>query len=212
LRATVRGIRRTSGTAPSKKAPATVDKLLAMVPRPGGTLIEMRDRALLLFGFAGAFRRSELVSLDVGDLAEATEGMRVTIRRSKSDQEGQGATIAIPRGSFACPIEALTAWLAAAEITSGPVFRSIRKGGKVAERLSARAVARIVKACAERAGLDPAAFAGHSLRAGFITSADARGARLSKIMDQSRHKRIETVRGYTRDSEAFRDHAGVGLL
>ena len=99
------------------------------------------------------------------------DGLQITIRHSKTDQEGAGATIAIVRGSIACPVAAVKAWRDAAGITSGPLFRSISKGGKVGERLSAQSVADIVKAHAERVGLDPALFAGHSLRAGFLTSA-----------------------------------------
>jgi hypothetical protein len=119
----------------------------------------IRDRALLLLGFAGAFRRSELVALDCKDIEESETGLKVTIRRSKTDQEGEGATIAIVRGSIACPVEAVKAWRDAAGITAGPLFRSIRKGGKVGERLTAQSVADIVKAHAENVGLDPAAFA-----------------------------------------------------
>jgi site-specific recombinase XerD len=177
----------------------------------GDDLKGLRDRALLLFGFAGAFRRSELVALDLDDLEETELGFKVTIRQSKTDQEGQGKTIAIVKGSVACPVAALKAWLAAAGITTGAVFRSIKKGGKVDNRLSAQSVADIVKAYVERVGLDPALFAGHSMRAGFLTSAAKRGA-IFKMMDVSRHKSVETLRGYVRDAEIFKDHAGTGLL
>jgi integrase len=158
----------------------------------------IRDRAILLLGFAGAFRRSELVALDVDDVAECETGLRITIRHSKTDQEGAGATIAIVRGSIACPVAALRAWRDAAGITSGPLFRSIRKGGKVGARLSAQSVADVVKAHAENVGLDPALFAGHSLRSGFITSAAKRGASIFKMMDVSRHRSVDTLRGYVR--------------
>ena len=127
-------------------------------------------------GFAGAFRRSELVALNTEDLEESELGFKVTIRHSKTDQEGAGQTIAIVRGSVACPVTALKAWLAAAGITTGPIFRSVKKGGAVAGRLPAQSVADIVKAYAERVGLDPALFAGHSVRSGFLTSAAKRGA------------------------------------
>jgi site-specific recombinase XerC len=96
-----------------------------MVPIAGTRLADLRDRALLLLGFAGAFRRSELVALDVEDIEPTTEGLRVTVRRGKTDQEGQGAVIAVVRGHTACPVEALRVWLAAANITTGPVFRPI---------------------------------------------------------------------------------------
>lgn len=213
VRATVRGIRRTHGAAPHRKAPATADKILAMVPLAGGRLSDMRDRALLLLGFAGAFRRSELVALDCEDIEETTDGLRVTIRRSKTDQDGTGTTIAIPRGAIACPVAALRAWLDAAGVTAGPVFRRVSKGQRALPgRLTDRSVADIVKAHASRVGLDPAQFAGHSLRSGFLTSAAARGASVFKMMDVSRHRSVDTLRGYVRDADLFRDHAGDGLL
>ena len=116
------------------------------------------------------------------------------------------------KGSVVCPIGRLKAWLAAAGITTGAVFRSIKKGGRVGNRLSAQSVANIVKIYAERVGLDPALFAGHSMRAGFLTSAAKRGASIFKMIDVSRHKTVETLRGYVRDAEIFKDHAGNGLL
>lgn len=212
VKATVRGIRRTLGTAARKKTPAVAEMIISMALGTGNGLKGLRDRALLLLGFAGAFRRSELVALDVADIEETESGLRITIRHSKTDQEGAGAVVAIVRGAIACPVEALKAWRNAVDITTGPVFRSIRKGGKVGARLSAQSVADIVKAHAENVGLDPALFAGHSLRAGFLTSAAKRGASIFKMMDQSRHRSVETLRGYVRDAEIFKDHAGAGLL
>ncbi len=213
VRATVRGIRRSLGTAPSKKAPATAERIVAMAPIAGQRLGDLRDRALLLLGFAGAFRRSELVGLDIEDIEEAPEGLRVTIRRGKTDQEGKGVVIAIVRGTIACPVTAFKAWVAAAALTAGPVFRPVAKGERLqAARLTDRSVAKIVKAHAERAGLDPASFSGHSLRSGFLTSAASRGASIFKMMDQSRHRSVETLRGYVRDAELFNNHAGTGLL
>ena len=211
VKATVRGIRRTYGTAPVKKAPATSERIIAMAATGEG-ITALRDRALLLLGFAGAFRRSELVALDVADIEVVAEGLRVTIRRGKTDQEGQGATIAIVPGAVACPVAAFRAWLDASGITEGAVFRSIQKGGKVQERLTAKSVAVIVKQRAALVGLDAKAYAGHSLRAGFLTSAAKRGASVFKMMDTSRHRSVETLRGYVRDAELFKDHAGAGLL
>jgi site-specific recombinase XerD len=205
VRATMRGIRRSLGASPSKKTPATAERIVAMAPLASGRLAALRDRALLLIGFAGAFRRSELVALNVEDLEETAEGLRIAIRRSKTDQEGHGHVIAIPRGVIACPVAALKAWLEAAATTEGPVFRSIAKGERIqTARLTDRSVADIVKAHARRAGLDPKLFAGHSLRSGFLTS--------FKMADQSRHKSMDTLRGYVRDAEIFKDHAGKGLL
>jgi site-specific recombinase XerD len=213
VRATMRGIRRTVGSAPIKKAPATADRIRAMAPAAGARLADLRDRALLLLGFAGAFRRSELVALDVEDIEETKEGLRVMIRRAKTDQEGKGAVIAIVRGSVVCPVAAYKAWIEAACILTGPVFRPIGKGQRLREaRLTGHSVAEIVKAHAERTGLDPANFSGHSLRSGFLTSAAARGASIFKMMDVSRHKSVDTLRGYIRDAEIFKDHAGSGLL
>jgi site-specific recombinase XerD len=212
VKATVRGIRRSLGTAPRKKHPALAEHLVAMSLGMGRSLKGIRDRALLLLGFAGAFRRSELVALDCEDIEETEQGLRITIQRSKTDQEGAGATIAIVRGSTACPVAALAAWRKAAGITSGALFRSVRKDGTVGGRLTDQSVADILKTHAKRVGLDPTLFAGHSLRAGFLTSAAKRGASIFKMMDVSRHKSVDTLRGYVRDAELFKDHAGAGLL
>ena len=213
VRATMRGIRRSVGSAPTKKAPATADRIMAMLPVAGTGLADLRDRALLLLGFAGAFRRSELVALDIEDIEETKDGLRVNIRRGKTDQEGKGAIIAIVRGAVACPVAAYKVWIESANIASGPVFRPIAKGERLQQtRLTGRSVAKIVKAHAARIGFDPAVFSGHSLRSGFLTSAAARGASIFKMMDVSRHKSMDTLRGYVRDAELFRDHAGDGLL
>lgn len=213
VKAVMRGIRREIGTAKAQKAPATADRIADMVRTIPDTLTGKRDRALLLLGFAGAFRRSELVALTVADLIEAEGGIRVLIRHSKTDQEGQSQEIAIPVGGRLRPVEAVRAWLDAAGITEGPVFRSVAKGGRVlAEALTDRSVANIVKAYAERAGFDGAAYAAHSLRAGFLTSAAESGASVFKMMEVSRHKSVDTLRGYVRRADLFRDHAGAGFL
>ena len=213
VKATLRGIRREIGTAKAQKAPATADRIADMVRGIPDTLIGKRDRALLLLGFAGAFRRSELVGLTVADLIDADGGLRVVIRHSKTDQEGQGQEIAIPAGGKLRPVEAIRTWLAAAGIAEGPVFRPIAKGGKLQPvALSDRSVAAIVKGYAERAGLDPDAYAGHSLRAGFLTTAAEHGASVFKMMEVSRHKSVDTLRGYVRRADLFRDHAGAGFL
>ena len=184
-----------------------------MVSGAGADPKALRDRALALLGFAGAFRRSELVALDVSDLQETEAGLIVTIRRSKTDQEGQGRTVAIVRGSIACPVQAVRNWLDASGIDDGPLFRPVAKGGKIMNgRLSDKQVSRTIKAFASRLGLDDAAFGGHSLRSGFLTSAAARGASIFKMADQSGHKSMDTLRGYVRNAEIFQDHAGAGLL
>ena len=213
VRAVLRGIRRTIGTARVGKAPATADVLKQMLALCPDTLSGKRDRALLALGFAGAFRRSELVALEIADLAETPDGLRVLIHRSKGDQEGQGQEVAILRGCRLRPVEAVQTWLAAAEISSGPVFRPVLKGQRVqAGPLSPFSAAQIVKAYAERAGLDPVQFAGHSLRSGFLTSAAEAGASVFKMMEVSRHKSVDTLRGYVRRADLFREHAGAAFL
>lgn len=212
--ATLQGIRRTRKAAPTRrKTAATFDKVEAMVCRCDvRRLSGMRDRALLLLGFAGAFRRSELVGLQVSDLQETPEGLRITIRSSKTDQEGLGQEIAVPNGRLQV-VAAVKAWLTAAGIESGPVFRAVSRSGTVgATALSDRMVANIVKSRAALAGFDPAGFAGHSLRAGFVTSAAETGATTWKIMAQTRHKSVQTVAGYVRSAELFQHHAGAAFL
>ena len=213
VKATLRGIRRAYGVAPQRKAPATAERLLQMVRFTPDTTQGVRDRALLLLGFAGAFRRSELAALDVRDLKFVAQGLRITIRRSKTDQEGAGQEVAVVRGAAACPVEAVRVWLAAASIVEGPVFRRVAKGARVlSAALTPHSIGLIVKRYAARAGFSAANFGAHSLRAGFLTSAAMRGASIFKMMDVSRHKSVDTLRGYIRDADAFKDHAGSGLL
>jgi integrase len=160
-----------------------------------------------------AFRRSELVALDVADLQETDDGFRVLIRRSKTDQEGHGETIAIVRGHHACPVKAVKAWLSAARITEGPLFRPVAKGGRLSnQRLTDKSVCDLVKAYAGRLGLKEGDFGAHSLRAGFLTSAARRGASVFKMRDVSRHKSMDVLQAYVRDADLFKDHAGIGLL
>ncbi len=213
VKSVMRGARRTLGVAPVKKAALTADLLLPMVRGIPNDITGLRDRALLLLGFALAARRSELVALNVEDLEPCKEGYRVHIRRSKTDQEGIGAVVAVATGSIACPVAAVRAWLTAAGITEGAVFRSVRRGGHVRpDRLSAASVSVILKKHAARLGLDAMSYSAHSLRSGFLTSAASRGASIFKMMDISRHKSVDTLRGYVRDADLFRDHAGRGLL
>jgi site-specific recombinase XerD len=213
VRATLRGIRRTLGAAPARKSPALAEMVRAMALTTPDSLKGLRDRALLLLGFAGAFRRSELVALDLGDIEETDEGIRVTIRRSKTDQEAHGQTIAIVRGGATCPVKAIKAWLAAAQITEGALFRPVAKGSKLGiHRLTDKSVCDLVKAYATRVGLNATDFGAHSLRSGFLTSAARRGASVFKMRDVSRHKSMDVLQAYVRDADLFRDHAGAGLL
>jgi site-specific recombinase XerD len=208
------GIRRAKGTAQHGKAPARTQEVRAMVATCGEGRLGGRDRALLLLGFAGAFRRSELVGLDVADLDFGRDGLTVTLRRSKTDQEGAGQKVGIPYGSTpaTCPVRNLQEWLEGADVTSGPVFRGVNRWGQVnAARLTDRAVALVVKRCAKAAGLDPALYAGHSLRAGLATAAAEAGVSERTIMAQTRHKSLPMVRRYIRDGNLFRDNAAAAV-
>jgi integrase len=201
VKAVLRGIRRKLGTARQTKTPATHDLITAMMAA---------CPALLALGFAGAFRRSELVALDV---AEVADGLRVTIRRSKTDQEGAGQEVAIPRGHHIRPVETLQAWLTAAGITEGPVFRQVTQTGRVSEvALGDDGYVKAIKKRARQAGLDPAGFSGHSMRAGFLTSASEHGASTFKMQEVSRHRSVDVLAGYVRRTDAFKGHAGSGFL
>jgi site-specific recombinase XerD len=211
-----RGVRRTHGVAAQGKAPLLVGQLRAALTDLPDSVLTARDRALLLIGFAGAMRRSELVALDAGDIALTDDGLVVTIRRGKTDQEARGRVVGIPHGARpdTNPVRAWIAWRDAAGITDGPVFRPVTRHGRIgAGRLSDRAVARVVKAAAVRAGLDPAGYAGHSLRAGFVTSAAAAHVEERLIQMQTGHRSLPTLRGYIRDGRLFHDNAAalVGL-
>lgn len=162
----------------------------------------------------GAFRRSELVSLDVVVCTFGKDGLTVTLRRSKTDQEGQGRKIGIPYGSNpeTCPVRVLQGWVEQAMLLSGPVFRSINRHGQIQDRrLSPADVARIVKKLAERAGLDSREYAGHSLRAGHATSAAIAGASERSIMNQTGHRSVQLVRRYIRDGNLFRENSAGKL-
>ena len=214
VRETVKGIRRRFGTAPRRAKPLFPEHLREAFPkmRPGRRAI--RNRSMLTLGLAGGFRRSELVELDFRDLEFVAQGVIVTLRRSKTDQEGLGHRKGIPLGQFelTCPVLALRAWLDAAEIDEGPIFRTVTNAGVVLDqRTSAQAVNRAVKAIAKLAGLDPTEYSAHSLRAGLVTTASRAGKRLDRIMDMSGHTSEKVVRGYIREGELFRDNAASGI-
>jgi integrase len=211
----MRGIRRRHGTAPAQKAPLGDGDLAALVATLGEGLVGRRDRALLTLGWMGAFRRSELVALDVGDVTSTRDGLVVRVNRSKSDQEGRGGEKGIPYASDAslCPVRALSAWLEAAGIRSGALFRGINRSGRVQrDALSDRSVARIVQRAAAAAGFDPSTVAGHSLRAGFMTTAARNGRSLKAIMAQSLHRSERVARSYIRHAGVFDDNAAAGLV
>jgi len=214
VKETLRGIRNDNGVATVQKDPITADLVREMVRLcDTGTLKGKRDRAILLLGFAGAFRRSELAALKVSDLEETKEGFIVHLRRSKTDQTGKGATKAIVRGALFCPVQAVNDWLAASGLEGdSALFCRVRKGDyMIPGRLSDRAVAELVKSYAEKAGLE-GDFSGHSLRSGFVTSAADAGKDIFAIMDITLHSNVQTVRKYVRRRDAFRNNAGEGLL
>jgi len=212
----MQGLRRELGSAPLRKRPVLIADLKRILAQLPDSSLGKRDRALLLLGFTGAFRRSELVGLNREDVQETGAGLIVTIRRSKTDQAGQGRKVGIPPGSNrpTCPLQALEDWCTAAPISSGPLFRVMNRHGQVLEkRLSAEGVALVVKRYVQKLGHDPAAFAGHSLRAGLATSAAAAGKSERAIMNQTGHRSLTTVRRYIRDGNLFRDNAAgeIGL-
>lgn len=214
VKATLSGIRRCIGTAPAQKTAATAPMIAAMLQHcDPDTLRGARDRAMLLLGFACALRRSELVALQVADLVPVADGLRITIRRSKTDQDGQGAEIAVPRGSKLRPVEAVEQWLAMSGITEGPLFRRILGSNRLTtEPLLPPAAAEIVKRLASLSGFDPALFAGHSLRSGYVTSAVEANANIMKVCEVTRHRSVEMIRTYSRRANLFHDHSGAAFL
>ena len=212
---TLAGPRRQQGTAPDAKAPLTVADLRAIVSEHlHDSLKGQRDRALLLVGFAGAFRRSELVGIDVEHVEFVTEGMVVTLPRSKTDQEGAGRKVGIPFGhnTDTCPVGALAAWLEAAHIDSGAVFRAVDRRGRIAaDRLADRSVALLVKHYTQAIGRDPRTFSGHSLRAGHATAAALAGVKERDIMRQTGHRSTAMLRRYIRDGSLFRSNSAAAL-
>jgi integrase len=214
VREVMKGIRRTIGVAPRPKAPVSVPDLRAMLAASPETLLGLRDRALLLVGFASALRREELVALNVEDVATGADGLTMTLRRSKTDQEGVGRPIGVPFGSATqtCPVRALAAWMTAAGITDGPIFRGVSRHGQLLGRLSGRGVARVVKKGAAAVGLEAATFGGHSLRAGLATAAAKAGKSERAIMAQTGHRSVTMVRRYIREASVFIDNAAAGLL
>jgi integrase len=211
---TLKGICRTLGTAQAGKRPLYTEQLRAMSRSLPENLQGRRDRALLLIGFAGGFRRSELAGLMVEDIAIEQDGLVVTLPRSKTDQEGQSRKVAVPFGSSpeTCPVRAYRAWLDAALLTQGPVFREIDRHGRIKGGvLHKDSVGLIVKRAAARIGLNAAHYAGHSLRAGLATQAYLNGANELAIMQQTGHRSLATVRKYIRDGSLFRDNPAAKL-
>ncbi len=210
---TMNGIRRVKGTAPSVKTPLLTDDIRRIVACLPPTLAGARDRAILLLGFAGGFRRSELAALDAADLAFTAEGLIIEIRFSKTDPLGRGRKTAIPAGSGeTCPVTAVRDWMSRAPVAAGPLFRAVdRRGRAAAKRLHRDSIGAIVKRSAAAAGLDPSQYAGHSLRSGLATQAYLNGASELAIMRQTGHKSMAMVRRYIRDGSLFRDNPASKL-
>ena len=216
VRQLMKGIRRTLGTAQTGKSPVKVEHLRTIIAGlDPDRALDVRDRALILVGFAGAFRRSELVGLDIEDLEFNENGLVVHLRRSKTDPEGQGRKVGIPYGSTpaTCPVRAVEAWMAVLQTDEGPLFRAVDRHGRIHKtRLTPQSVALVVKKLIAKAGI-PGDYAGHSLRAGLATAAAAAGVPERAIMAQTGHRSLATLRKYIREGSLFLENAAakVGL-
>ena len=213
VQAVWKGIRRSKGMAPTKKKAARTKVITALVKPLGPSLADVRDRALLLIGFAGALRRSELVAIDVEDVSEDDDGLLLLLKRSKGDQEGEGAIRGLPYGSrpATCPVRAWRAWLEASAVMEGPAFRAVTKHGRLSStRLSDRAVANMIKRRAAQAGV-AGDFAGHSLRSGFATEGYSQGTPELAIMRHGRWKSASVMRGYVEEGGVWNDNAAQRL-
>ncbi|MCY3922732.1 MAG: site-specific integrase [Chloroflexi bacterium] len=212
---TLKGLARLKGSAPRKVEALREYHIAAMLRACPDSPIGKRDAAIIATGFAGALRRSEICALSVDDIEflDEEDRMWLTIRRSKTDQQGRGHRIAVQDGDGIRPVGRLKQYLRGSGITEGPLFQTMRRGGHLRGRAMHHSdIPRIVKHYAALIGLNPSNIAGHSLRAGFVTSAAVHRARLDKIMAVTRHKSPATVMGYIRDVDAFADHAGQGFL
>lgn len=214
VRSVVRGIRRLRGSAPHQAKALLRDDLFSVLDRLGNDTRALRDRALLLLGFACGFRRSELTALLVTDLEFVQQGLIVHVQRSKTDQIGSGRKIGVPFGRTRhCPVKAIENWLAQSQITEGPLFRSVNRAGKVSrQQLSAHAVPRILKERLQGVGFDIEGYSGHSLRSGFVTSALQVGVSSWKIRQQTGHASDTMMARYVRDASLFVENGAAALL
>ena len=218
--AVFKGLARIKGTASRQVKALREHHIKRMLGQCADTLIGFRDAAIIAVGFAGALRRSEICGLMVDDVEfikpaeqNGSKKMFIHVRKSKTDQEGKGQKIAIPEGKYLRPIQRLQAWLEASGITGGYLFQTMKRGGRLRGLpLHHSDIPRLVKHYAELVGLDSKEVSGHSLRAGFVTSAAVHNARLDKIMEITRHSNPSTVMKYIRDADSFRDHAGEKFL
>jgi integrase len=201
------------------KAPLRVEFLRRVREILPYNAVGIRNMSILLLGFAAALRRSEVVSLNVEDLAFVDKGLEVTLRRGKTDQEGKGRKIPVPRAksSDVCPVFAVSDWIEKAHLTEGPLFRRLHalpegRYGVLPGRIHPNLIAEIVKDFAERAGLDPSKFSGHSLRSGFVTSAAAQRFSTEEIMQVTGHTNFAQVREYIKHEDLFESAGGKGIL
>jgi len=210
VRTAMSAIRREKGTFQHGKAPILMETLYLLSDCFGDDIVSLRDKALILLGFAGAFRRSELVRIQMDELTFSPEGMTIFIPHAKGDQLGHGATIAIPYApeEEICAVRAVEQWILTAQIQHGPLFRGFKRNKELREeQLSDKAVALIVKKYVRMAGLDENSFAGHSLRRGFATSAAQHDVDALTIMRQTRHKSEKMVHRYIEQGNIFKDNA-----
>jgi len=210
---TLMGIKRRKGSIQRGKKPILINnlkKIINAIDKENKEEIKKyRDRSILLIGFSGGFRRNEIVSLDYEDLDFVTEGLKITIRRSKTDQFGEGSIKALPyfdRSQY-CPVVSLKRWIEISKIKSGPVFRRFVKGLKLSKnRLTDQTVALIIKEYSNLAGIDSKDYSGHSLRSGFATTAAEAGVEERSIMAMTGHKSPEMVRRYIKEVNLFKNN------
>ena len=221
VRSVLRGLGRLRSDRPRRVKALRNHEIRRMVEHCDGRACQkkhrmkaVRDAAVLATGFSGALRRSEICALRFADVEFVDRhGMVLHIRRSKTDQQGAGQTVAVPEGDRIQPVMRMRRWLDVSGIDSGPLFQTLRRGGSLQGRaMHSSDIARLVKRYAEAIGLDPAEYSGHSLRAGFVTSAAVHRARLDKIMEVTRHRSAAMVLRYIRQESAFEDHAGAAFL
>ena len=214
VRATMRGIKRVKGTAQDQARPLLREDLFILLDTLGDDARSRRDRALLLIGWAGGFRSSEVVGLDRTDIEEVREGLVLHLRRSKTDQSGQGRKIGIPLGRTRhCPVATFSVWLGVLNKDEGPIFRPVdRHGNVLPDRLRSDAVSTILRNRLAIAGIDPEGYSGHSLRAGLATSAIKAGVPTFKVRAQTGHASDLMLSRYVRDAGLFDGNAAGALL
>lgn len=214
VRLTFRGIRKVHGKPQVQAAPILKDDLIVMLSHIPETIKGQRDKALLMLGFCGALRRSELVAIKIEEIEFTIQGLVLTLPRSKTDQFGSGRKIAVPHGlGRICPVMAVKVWLMHIGSEQGMVFRSVAKGGKISIKgLSGRAVADIIKFYADKAGMAPEKYSGHSLRSGLCTSAAQQGVSSWKIRAQTGHRSDTMLAKYIRNGDLFNDNASGAIF